>query len=256
MSAWLDPVRRALDGAGAPVTFFFRDDDAGWSDDRLYRLLDVFQRQAIPIDLAVIPTALGDSLARCLVDRLQSSAGRIGLHQHGFSHVNHEVAGRKCEFGPSRGEADQAEDLRAGKRHLEDAMGPVFDPIFTPPWNRCTQATANALASCGYRVLSRDITAPPLQLNDLSELPVCVDWCGAEKRGEGLPWIGRQITEHVTRGIPVGIMLHHAVMSQENRIAVAELLDLLASDGNATCTSMATLAGIAEGRTSAMTEKG
>ena len=55
MADWLDPVRRALDQAPAPVQFFFRDDDAGWSDDLLHRLLDLFERRAVAIDLAVIP---------------------------------------------------------------------------------------------------------------------------------------------------------------------------------------------------------
>ena len=40
----------------------------------------------------------------------------------------------------------------------------AVDPIFTPPWNRCTQATADCLAMLGYRVLSRDATASRLRL--------------------------------------------------------------------------------------------
>lgn len=63
MSAWLAPLRAALDHAARPVTFFFRDDDAGWADDDLYRLIDIFDRWAIPLDLAVIPNALSDDLA-------------------------------------------------------------------------------------------------------------------------------------------------------------------------------------------------
>jgi hypothetical protein len=254
VTGWLDPARRALDNAKVPVTFFFRDDDAGWSDGGLYRLLDLFEGERIPIDLAVIPTALGDGLAHCLAGRLRSSAGRLGLHQHGFSHANHERAGRKCEFGPSRGEADQVEDLWAGKWRLEAVMGPVFDPIFTPPWNRCTQATVDALASCGYRVLSRDIGASPLRLNDVAELPVCVDWCAWEKRGEDRAWIGRQIAEHMTKNRPVGIMLHHAAMSPVDYAAVANLLALLSGHGKARCVSMRTLAGIADVSPNAMTE--
>jgi hypothetical protein len=46
VSAWLAPLREALDAAPAPVTFFFRDDDAGWRDDRLEALLDVFSPSA------------------------------------------------------------------------------------------------------------------------------------------------------------------------------------------------------------------
>ena len=44
---WLDPLRRALDASPAPATFFFRDDDVGWSDDRLFSLLDLFARKGV-----------------------------------------------------------------------------------------------------------------------------------------------------------------------------------------------------------------
>ena len=42
MSSWLQPVEAALDAAPAPVPVFFRDDDAGWGDERLLALLDAF----------------------------------------------------------------------------------------------------------------------------------------------------------------------------------------------------------------------
>ena len=96
--SWLDPVRRALDEG--PSTVFFRDDDAGWGDERLWALLDLFDRRALPVDLAVIPAELHPTLTAELTVRAR--AGRVHLHQHGFAHVNHEPTGRKCEFGPAR----------------------------------------------------------------------------------------------------------------------------------------------------------
>ena len=63
MTAWLDPVRRALASDLPDVTFFFRDDDAGWEDDELYRLLDVVTWFRVPLALAAIPTAIGPRLA-------------------------------------------------------------------------------------------------------------------------------------------------------------------------------------------------
>ena len=54
--SWLDPVRQALDEG--PCTAFFRDDDAGWGDERLWVLLDLFDRRSLPVDLAVIPAEL------------------------------------------------------------------------------------------------------------------------------------------------------------------------------------------------------
>jgi hypothetical protein len=100
MGGWLEPLRRALDAAERPVGFFFRDDDAGWADDRLWSLLDRFAAAALPVDLAVIPAALAAEPARRLRRRVAASGGLVAVHQHGFSHANHERAGRKHEFGP------------------------------------------------------------------------------------------------------------------------------------------------------------
>ena len=58
MSAWLDPLRRALDSAPAPSTFFFRDDDVGWDDQRLFALLELCARYDAPLDLAVVISVL------------------------------------------------------------------------------------------------------------------------------------------------------------------------------------------------------
>src|ERR671914_2935685 len=112
----LDPVERQLDASPAPVDVFFRDDDAGWRDDLLVPLLDLFDEHALPLDLAVIPAALGEGLAA----ELRSRAGpRLGLHQHGFAHRNHEPDGRRYEFGPSRSVAAQRRDIAQGARRLE-----------------------------------------------------------------------------------------------------------------------------------------
>src|ERR1044071_345730 len=59
--AWLAPVREALNNLAQPAHLFFRDDDCGWSDDRLLLLLDIFADFGIPVDLAAIPAALGSA---------------------------------------------------------------------------------------------------------------------------------------------------------------------------------------------------
>jgi hypothetical protein len=94
MSAWLDPLRATLDREPGPTTFFFRDDDAGWCDERLFALLEVFERRGAPLDLAVIPQALSAKLARELGAWWRAMP--LGVHQHGFAHLNHELLGRKC----------------------------------------------------------------------------------------------------------------------------------------------------------------
>ena len=239
MSAWLDPLRAVLDAAPAPVTFFFRDDDAGWRDDRLRRLLDVFDRHETPVDLAAIPCAVGKTLAR----ELRRRAATTGVHQHGFAHVNHESSGRKCEFGAARDEAAQRADIEAGRRRLEALLETTVDQIFTPPWNRCTADTGRALVACSVRTLSRESRAPALGIRGLAELPIHVDWF-AHRRGTRLTRdeLGKAIAREALGGGPVGIMLHHAVMNREERSGVAELVAVVKRSDRARVSRMRDLA--------------
>jgi peptidoglycan/xylan/chitin deacetylase (PgdA/CDA1 family) len=242
--SWLDPVRRALDEATGPCPLFVRDDDAGWADDRLASLLDVLDRHGLPVDVAVIPAAVTPCSARALAAR--AADGRVRLHQHGLVHLDHEPVGRKCEFGTARDAATQHADIGAGRRILLDAFGDLLDPVFTPPWNRCTAATGDALVAHGLRVLSRDRTAPALDRADLVEVPVSVDWF-AHRKGERLPRSGvaEQVAAAVRSGAPVGLMLHHAVTDDAERAGVAELLAVLGAHPNTRATTIVELAGCA-----------
>src|SRR5207248_7378751 len=64
------------------IRFFFRDNNVGREDERLYEMLDVFAAHEIPIDLGVITDLLSDSLARNLQARLVASNRRLALHAH------------------------------------------------------------------------------------------------------------------------------------------------------------------------------
>ena len=148
---WLLPVRETLDGLAHPASLFFRDDDCGWGDDRLLLLLDILTDFGIPVDLAAIPAALHTAFAQKLSRRMAAHPERLRVHQHGYAHVNHEPVGKKCEFGPARDYLSQRSDIESGQRRLAELLGTAPDPIFTPPWNRCTAVTARCLAELGSR---------------------------------------------------------------------------------------------------------
>jgi hypothetical protein len=214
MVRWLDPVAAALDAAPAPVPVFFRDDDAGWRDDRLRALLERFEAHGLPLDVAAIPQALGPGMARELQQR------DVAVHQHGLAHVNHEPDGRRYEFGPSRPADVQRADIEAGRTLLAERLGGTVEPIFTPPWNRCTRDTGVCLAELGFAVLSRESRAEPLGVPGLRELSVSLDW-------------SRLAPEAFARGFaaataPVGVMFHHAEMDDYDLERADELLALVA----------------------------
>jgi hypothetical protein len=154
----------------------------------------------------------------------------VHLHQHGFAHVNHETNGRKYEFGPSRSHDQQLADIAQGRAMISSLLHPYVDPIFTPPWNRCTDQTAAALTNLGFQVLSRDHTAAPFGNPDLAEVPITVDWFAKKKRE---PWaredVAGQLVEQITMGTrPVGVMFHHAITNEEHLGLIDELLAVVA----------------------------
>lgn len=244
MSAWLQDLRRALDASARPVDFFFRDDDTGWCDERLFALLDLFERQRLPIDVAAIPKAVTPALAAELRARVAAAPERLAVHQHGFAHLNHETEGRKCEFGASRPHALQLQDIESGRRLLSEVHGLHAGDIFTPPWNRCTEATGEALRDAGFRVLSRDATARPLGVAGLYELPVRVDWFARRKGVRLSPEeLGASLAEALNdASSPVGVMFHHELMDGVELSRTGELLALLSAHPSARCRLMSALA--------------
>jgi predicted deacetylase len=227
MVRWLDPVADALESAPHPIPVFFRDDDAGWRDDRLRALLERFDAHGLPLDVAAIPQALGRRMARELVAR------GVAVHQHGLAHVNHERRGRKHEFGPSRTRELQRRDIEAGRRLLAERLGERVEPIFTPPWNRCTADTGMCLTELGFAVLSRESRALPLGIPGLRELSVSLDWC-------------RLAADELARRFaaaapPVGVMFHHAEMDDYDLDRADELLALVARHDRAVALPMMAL---------------
>lgn len=221
----------ALADAATPVACFLRDDDAGWHDGALLDLLDRAARAAVPIDLAVIPSAVSPALARALLERHDAAPACLGLHQHGWAHIDHEAgAGRKCEFGPARSAAQQGADIAAGRARLQALFGARLDGHFTPPWNRCSPATPGLLAEAGITALSRSRGAPAQQA--LPELPITLDWCRLHREG-GLAAVAGALADalprHAASGEPLGLMLHHAAMGADERAALGTWLAALAT---------------------------
>jgi hypothetical protein len=227
----MDTLAQVLDTlatAHTPVSLFLRDDDAGWDDARLIALLDVTQRVNVPIDLAAIPLAVGNTLARELCGRMDSAPGLLGVHQHGYAHTNHQAEGRACEFGYANDPDSQRLDLERGRALLLQHFGSRLDALFTPPWNRCAASTPGLLAELGYTALSRDRSATPQYA--LPELSVDVDWCKHYRVG-GVDAVthalARATRARIEDGCPLGLMLHHAAMDAWEVVQLEELLRAL-----------------------------
>ncbi|HWQ31542.1 MAG TPA: polysaccharide deacetylase [Blastocatellia bacterium] len=226
--AGLRPVCEQLQADRRRVRIFFRDDDVDEDEATLHRLLRIFLRHEAPVNLEIIPGRLTKSAARLLRQYRDFRPRLIGLNQHGWQHVNHEPAGRKCEFGPSRSFDEQIKDISQGRAVLEAVFETAFFPAFTPPWNRCTNETAQALDELGFQVLSKDQCRLPAANYRFQEIPVTLDlyrWRQGpvmKAPAEIISDLSRQMRE----ADRIGILLHHKVMDE----TAFEFLDLLTSE--------------------------
>lgn len=218
----MNQLAAALDQRSTPIDVFFRDDDAGWAMPELAAMLELFSRCACPVDLAVIPAALDHPLADEL-NRWRDGNSSIGLHQHGYAHVNHEPAAqKKCEFGSARPLDRQCADIMIGRARLADLLGDT-DAIFTPPWNRCAPPLLARLVEMDFALFSDDDAADGC--DGLTQLPVTLDWDRARREERLESTLVEQMANPDGR---VGIMLHHATLDEAARLTLARTLDLLA----------------------------
>jgi peptidoglycan/xylan/chitin deacetylase (PgdA/CDA1 family) len=197
-----------------PLHVFFRDDDADEDVPPLRRLLHLFQHWQTPLNLAVIPGRLTQAGRALLLQSITATPALIELNQHGWQHLNHERTGRKCEFGPSRSLAEQVADLAQGQARMTEAFGSDWHPVFVPPWNRCTETTAQALDRLGFRVLSRDASEAAFSTRKFCEVPVTLDlfrWRGGAQLRPATELV-EALCQQVHASAPIGVMLHHKVM--------------------------------------------
>lgn len=222
---------------------FFRDDDVAEDEPSLRRLIDLFREMGVPVNLEIIPGLLTEACAGYLLLEKDRSPESIELNQHGWRHVNHEPAGRKCEFGISRGYAEQFADIGAGRERLTEMLGASFHPVFTPPWNRFTGETCRALEALGFKALSALRRATTIEGYSFPEISVTleiIDW----KRNRALRPVEALIDEligQIERRETIGIMLHHQVMDDDAFDFLRRLLEELRRTGGIRFHTFATL---------------
>ena len=201
--------------AGAPIYVFFRADDVAVPSQSFVRLMDLFARKHIPLSLAVVPAWLTRPRWRQIRKIGQTESVLWCWHQHGWRHANHEPTGKKQEFGPSRTQDHAMSDLIRGRRRLETLMEDYFEPIFTPPWNRCDGKTLRLLKSLDYIGVSRshsDQTPGPEGLPDFG-VNVDLHTRKAADPGEAREDLFRELEAALGSRL-CGIMIHHQRMNE------------------------------------------
>ncbi len=218
------------------IHIFFRADDIGVPSHSFSRMMDLFLKFQIPLNLAVVPAWITCERWKTF-QRLNNQGGELFLwHQHGWRHVNHETFGKKQEFGPARSNRLIYQDLEKGKQRLEMLLGKQFFPFFTPPWNRCSEATFEALVDLDFKGVSLSHGSTVIVPETLFSFPVRVDLHTRKESRIEQGW-GALIKE-LELGMEAGFcgfMIHHGRMSNAAFIFLEFLLEQIVQYKNVYC---------------------
>ncbi len=210
----LDDELGEWSAAGDTATLWWRDDDASRVTPALLEMMGLSGRFDVPLALATVPR---DAEA----DLVGVMAARCRALQHGWAHANHAPVGEKAaEFGDHRPLVERQQELRAGRRRLQQLFGGAFEPVLVPPWNRVDAALAATLPGLGITGLStfsaRQQVSPHAELTQVNCHVDPIDWRNdASFRGEA--WTVRRLCDHLSarraRRVDVaeatGLLTHH-----------------------------------------------
>lgn len=214
-------------------TVIIRLDDIRGLCPKQDRVCSILETHGIPIHLEVIPGDLNEAGAAELQQEYERRSVPVLCHQHGFRHTNHGSETKRCEFGDHRGFEAQLEDLIAGKDHLETLLGEIFEPFFSPPWNRYGETTLNAIEAAGLRgmsVLWKDgaPSHPRVPIIRFTHDPV--NWKPTPQHQSWPETLENLLTE-IKSGNSVGLQLHHEVMEERDFLGLDEMLGELLKHG-------------------------
>jgi peptidoglycan/xylan/chitin deacetylase (PgdA/CDA1 family) len=207
------------------IAFWWRDDDAVTVTPELERLLALASRFDLPLCLAVIPKNATQDLA----DRLAAEP-LVRVLQHGWSHCRHSPPGeKKMELG-HRPPTEILDELRRGRRLLEELFPERFLPVLVPPWNRIGEELRERLSETGLVRLSRFGGASPRQLQEVDTHADIIDWSTRQAlpRSEAYARLAREVRKRLDGDTqPIGILTHHLVHGEPAWELLEELLSRL-----------------------------
>ncbi len=231
-------IARGCERAKGHPLVFFRADDIAIPSRSFADFIALFRKHSLPLCLATVPVWLNEERLAELRSLTGTAADRSSQwcwHQHGYIHHNFELAGKKQEFGPSRAPDELRKSLTQGRDRLRRFLGEDFHPVFTPPWNRCGEATLQALVDLDFKAVSRSKGARPEAPATLPDFQVNVDLHTRKEPSPELSFAAllNELEESLASGRS-GIMIHHQRMNAQALHLLDVLLALMGGNRNLT----------------------
>jgi hypothetical protein len=229
-----DALTARLERTGAPVSFWWRDDDLEAPSTALDAMLGALGEIGIAPAFAAIPATVSQAAIAAL-----NETGAV-VFPHGWAHANHEPADRKkSEYGPARPADMRLAEIARGWTRIRDIAGDRALGVFTPPWNRIEPALLERLDETGVVGVSTYRSTPsaptPSRLPRMDTHVDLIDWRGGRaplsadavierlliwmRDGEasgGQPAMGQpENRDKMPVDNPIGILSHHRVTPVE-----------------------------------------
>jgi hypothetical protein len=215
---------------GLHATFWWRDDDAVASTERLGQLLRL--AHGIPLALAVIPSLTTESLAAQV--RTQRD---VVVLQHGWAHTDH-TAGQFCEYPDFRNAMEVQEELLRGRAILQDLFDEQFYPIFVPPFNAFSDNFMHLLVNSGFQAISRKgpRKSPPLRgmPQELNVHVAPIVWSDPATFGSEddhmssiLSHLRARRTGLICLNEPTGLLTHHLAQDGESILFIEKFVSIV-----------------------------
>lgn len=226
-------IKKGLERIPTNCTIFFRADDIGIPSKNFQSLIQCFQHHKLPLCLATVPSWLNENRLDALSRITGKGSTQWCWHQHGATHRNYESSGKKQEFGPSRSSRELQKSLLEGKNKLITLFKDDFFPVFTPPWNRCSQDTIDSLIELDFKAISRNKDARPKSPPLLPDLSVNVDLHTRKEATieHALVNFRQELSWSISSGF-CGIMIHHQRMNNRAFHFLDILLGVLKQEKN------------------------
>ncbi|MCE5245258.1 MAG: polysaccharide deacetylase family protein [Syntrophobacteraceae bacterium] len=219
LEGWQDKLAQTLkrvSGSHQPAVFF-RADDIGAGGRAFETMCHIFRESAVPLAMAVVPAWLSDVRKTQLFQSAPLDEPLWGWHQHGWRHVNWQRTGKKSEFGEHRPFEKQWRDIFQGRQKMIDIFGEHFVQVFTPPWNRLSNATLRVVQDLGFKGVSLMGTfprnlKPPIVL---ANLRIQLDLHTRKSKDAPADYdaLLEELAFLLNKKEPVGIMIHHHRMT-------------------------------------------
>lgn len=195
---------------------FFRADDIGIPSKNFQLLIQCFQKHKMPLCLATVPSWLTVKRVDELLHITGKTSSQWCWHQHGATHRNYEITGKKQEFGSNRPKQELRKRLKNGKNRLMTLLKNEYYPVFTPPWNRCNQDTIDSLIDLDFKAISRNKNAFPISPSMLPDFAVNIDLHTRKETivEQALINLRQELLTSISSGF-CGIMIHHQRMNKQ-----------------------------------------